>query len=122
MSSSDHTHIPRLTGPDNYKEWADEILAAVLRKGAQQVLTGDEVVTLATDKKNIDEYSKWQGRVQYIAGIILGSASPTAKVHLTSKVDGPTMWKELKEAYEQHTSAGRFNTLEALIQTKQEGL
>ena len=122
MSTSEHTHIPKLTGPDNYKEWADEILAAVLRKGAQQVLSGEEVVTKEPENKNIEDYVKWQGRVQYIAGLILGSTSPTAKVHLSSKLDGPVMWKELKAAYEQHTSAGRFNALEALIQTKQDNL
>ncbi|KAG8840971.1 hypothetical protein FRB91_005479 [Serendipita sp. 411] len=31
------------------------------------------------------------------------------------------MWKQLKAAYELTTSAGRFNALEALILTKQEG-
>ena len=119
-SDSSISSIPRLTGSDNYKDWADEILGAVLRKGAYSVLDGSLPKPIPATG-NADEIKDWNNKSQYIAGLILGTITSGPKVHLTSKFDGPTMWKELKSAYELSSSASRFNALEALLSTKQDG-
>lgn len=113
--SDSYSTIPTLDST-NYKQWSDAILAVVLRKGDVSVLNGTTPKP-ADDQK--DELKHWLTNSQIAAGYILGSLSQEARVYITDILDGPKMWKELKDAYDQQTSAIRFNYLEALLSTTQ---
>jgi len=112
--------IPTLVG-SNYKQWSDAILAVILRKSDVGVLLGTvPQPQLDTSQSNKVEVEQWKSHAQTAAGYILGSLSEEAKVYITDRINGPQMWKELKDAYDQQTSSIRFNTLQSLLSTNQQ--
>ncbi|KAG8817107.1 hypothetical protein FRC18_000683 [Serendipita sp. 400] len=78
----------------------------ILCKGSLDVLDGTLLEpTLAGDSSNAAEVSDWKAHSQHIAGVILSTISAGPKIHVSSKTNGPQMWKQLKAAYELTTSA-----------------
>ena len=116
MSSTDTVAKIKPLNSSNYREWAGEMRAWLMRNGLWRLVSGKEA--RPSDAKELD---KWEQKAEKAAGEIYLLIDNDQRVHISGNEENPIkMWEILEAAHLSKKPGARFNAYDDLFSIRKQ--